>query len=79
MHAPGEKPSLQTITPLFHFTVSRHENGNGFITEHDIITHRYNTVVHDFPRFLGNYMHAQTVDTRPGLCIHIAVKELLQS
>ena len=22
-------------------------------------------VVHDFPRFLGNYMHAQTVDTRP--------------
>ena len=25
----------------------------------------YNTIVHDLPRFLVNYAHAQTVDTKP--------------
>jgi len=29
------------------------------------LAHGYNTVVHDLPRFLVNYAHAQTVETRP--------------
>ena len=41
------------------------KNAEAFVTEGDVIIYGYNTVVHDFPSFLGNYMHVQTVDTRP--------------
>ena len=46
--------------------------GGTSCTTTNVIIHGYNTVVHDFPRFLGNYAHAQMVDTRPlfrrGMC-----------
>ena len=65
-HIPGENPSLQAIKPaiiISHF----HENINGFISKRDVIIHGYNMVhvVHDFPRFQGNYAHVHTVDNRP--------------
>ena len=41
------------------------QNVNGFVTEREVIIYRYNTIVHDLPRFLVNYTHAQTVDNRP--------------
>ena len=65
-HAAGKKPSLQAMKPAI-FILHFHENVNGFVTERDviIILYGYNTIVHDLPRFLVNYVHAQTVDTRP--------------
>ena len=41
------------------------KNAEAFVTEGDVIIYGYNMVVHDFPSFFGNYMHVQTVNTRP--------------
>ena len=57
-HAAGEKPSLQAMKLAIFVK-------NGFITERDVIIYGYNIIVHNLSRFLVNYVHAQTVDTRP--------------
>ena len=65
-HARGEKPSLQAIKPaifILHFHDTK--TFNRFIAKRDIIIYGYNMIVHDLPRFLVNYVPAQTVDTRP--------------